>query len=109
GIKNTLNNISADSKNILNIEKNIKEIDNSINILSNSKEFQERNTLIDNIKKTKNSLEAALSYLFDGSNGEYSAGALSNVDVSNIFFYENAYIQSFSSEGASDTYAMVIN
>lgn len=109
GIKNTLNNISADSKNILNIENNIKEIDNSINILSNSKEFQERNTLIDNIKKTKNSLEAALSYLFDGSNGEYSAGALSNVDVSNIFFYENAYIQSFSSEGASDTYAMVIN
>lgn len=93
----------------LSIENNIKEIDKSINILSNSKEFQERKTLLDNIKKTKNSLEAAISYLFDGSNGEYSAGALSNVDVSNIFFYENAYIQSFSSEGASDTYAMVIN
>ncbi|MDO7440782.1 DUF637 domain-containing protein, partial [Acinetobacter baumannii] len=109
GIKNTLKNISADSKNILNIENNIKEIDERINILSNSKEFQERKTLLDNIKKTKNSLEAAMSYLFDGSNGEYSAGALSNVDVSNIFFYENAYIQSFSSEGASDTYAIVIN
>lgn len=109
GIKNTLKNSSADSKNILNIENNIKEIDKSINILSNSKEFQERKTLLDNIKKTKNSLEAAMSNLFDGSNGEYSAGALSNVDVSNIFFYENAYIQSFSSEGASDTYAMVIN
>lgn len=109
GIKNTLKNISADATNIISIESNIKEIDNSINILSNSKEFQERNTLIDNIKKTKNSLEAAMSYLFDGSNGEYSAGALSNVDVSNIFFYENAYIQSFSSEGASDTYAIVIN
>ncbi|MBJ9705365.1 DUF637 domain-containing protein [Acinetobacter calcoaceticus] len=109
GIKNTLKNSSADSRNILNIENNIKEIDNSINILSNSKEFQERKILLDNIKKTKNSLEAAMSYLFDGSNGEYSAGALSNVDVSNIFFYENAYIQSISSEGASDTYAMVIN
>jgi filamentous hemagglutinin len=109
GIKNTLKNSSADSKNILNIENNIKEIDERINILSNSKEFQERKALLDNIKKTKNSLEAAMSYLFDGSNGEYSAGALSNVDVSNIFFYENAYIQSFSSEGASDTYAMVIN
>ncbi|MFL9480711.1 DUF637 domain-containing protein, partial [Acinetobacter baumannii] len=109
GIKNTLKNSSADATNIISIENNIKEIDKSINILSNSKEFQERKTLLDNIKKTKNSLEAAMSYLFDGSNGEYSAGALSNVDVSNIFFYENAYIQSFSSEGASDTYAMVIN
>lgn len=109
GIKNTLNNISADSKNILNIENNIKEIDKSINILSNSKEFQERNTLIDNIKKTKNSLEAALSYLFDGSNGEYSAGALSNVDVSNIFFYENAYIKTYSaSEGESGSSTFIV-
>ena len=93
GIKNTLKNSSADSKNILNIEKNIKEIDNSINILSNSKEFQERKTLLDNIKKTKNSLEAAVPYLFYGANGEYSAGDLSDVNVSNIFFYENAYIK----------------
>lgn len=108
GIKNTLKNRSADSKNILNIENNIKEIDNNINILSNRKEFQERKILLDNIKKAKNNLESAMSYLFNGSNGEYGAGALSNVNVSNILFYENAYIQSISSEGASDTYIIVI-
>ncbi len=49
-----------------------------------------------------------MSYLFNASNGEYGAGALSNVDVSNTLFYENAYIQSISSEGASDTYIIVI-
>ncbi|MGE9819638.1 DUF637 domain-containing protein [Acinetobacter baumannii] len=109
GIKNTLKNSSADSKNILNIENNIKEIDKSINILSNSKEFQERKTLLDNIKKTKNSLEAAMSYLFDGANGEYSAGALSNVDVSDIFFYENAYIKTYSaSEGDSGSSTFIV-
>lgn len=108
GIKNTLKNRSANSKNIINIENNIKEIDNNINILSNSKEFQERKILLDNIKKAKNNLEAAMSYLFNGSNGEYGAGALSNVDVSNTLFYENAYIQSISSEGANDTYIIVI-
>ncbi|MEN8273564.1 DUF637 domain-containing protein [Acinetobacter seifertii] len=108
GIKNTLKNRSADSKNILNIENNIKEIDNNINILSNRNEFQERKVLLDNIKKAKNNLESAMSYLFNGSNGEYGAGALSNVNVSNILFYENAYIQSISSEGASDTYIIVI-
>ncbi|WP_407488782.1 DUF637 domain-containing protein, partial [Acinetobacter baumannii] len=86
----------------------IKEIDNNINILSNSKEFQERKILLDNIKKAKNNLEAAMSYLFNASNGEYGAGALSNIDVSNTLFYENAYIQSISSEGASDTYIIVI-
>ncbi|HFX6519661.1 TPA: DUF637 domain-containing protein [Acinetobacter nosocomialis] len=108
GIKNILNNRTADTKNIINIENNIKEIDNNINILSNSKEFQERKILLDNIKKAKNNLEASMSYLFNASNGEYGAGALSNVDVSNTLFYENAYIQSFSSEGASDTYIIVI-
>ncbi|AVF44179.1 two-partner secretion domain-containing protein [Acinetobacter nosocomialis] len=108
GIKNILNNRAADTKNIINIENNIKEIDNNINILSNSKEFQERKILLDNIKKAKNNLEASMSYLFNASNGEYGAGALSNVDVSNTLFYENAYIQSISSEGASDTYIIVI-
>lgn len=108
GIKNILNNRTADTKNIINIENNIKEIDNNINILSNSKEFQERKILLDNIKKAKNNLEASMSYLFNASNGEYGAGALSNVDVSNTLFYENAYIQSISSEGASDTYIIVI-
>uniref|UniRef100_UPI00387A4FA2 DUF637 domain-containing protein n=1 Tax=Acinetobacter calcoaceticus TaxID=471 RepID=UPI00387A4FA2 len=93
GIKNTLKNSSADATNIISIENNIKEIDKSINILSNSKEFQERKTLLENIKKTKNSLEAAMPYLFYGANGEYSAGDLSDVNVSNIFFYENAYIK----------------
>lgn len=108
GVKNTLKNSSADSKNILNIENNINEIDKNINILSNSKEFQERKTLLDNIKKTKNSLEAAMPYVFDGSNGEYSSGILYNVNVSDIFFYENAYIKTNSTEGGSDSIYLVI-
>lgn len=108
GVKNTLTNHSADLNNIKIIDTNISNIIDNINKIKDSKELQERNLSFKNVEIMKKNIDSALSALFERSNGESNNGALANVNVSNIFFYENAFLKGYSAEGGPDTLYIII-
>jgi len=108
GVKNNLTNRSADINNIKVLDNNINDIVSSLNVVKSSKELVDRDLAFKKLQTARGKLDIALSGLFEASNGESNNGALVNVNVSNVFFYENAYLKSYSAEGGSDSLYIVI-